>query len=154
MGGDGMPAQAIFRDLEGVKLVSPRHDALLATLKPGVARALAYGAERGWNRVSYCLLVNHLAEIAAAVADRHPGPQDAFEARLWDRAHAILTGFARDQGWPPQLRAALAGVPLPAKANLRLRWARGADREAAYLNVRNPMPGGAAGAERGMAPAC
>ena len=51
----------------------------------------------------------------------------------------MLTGFARDHGWPPQLRAVLAGVPLPAKANLRLRWARGADREAAYLSVRNPL---------------
>jgi len=39
------------------------------------------------------------------------------------------------------LLALLAGVPLPAKANLRLRWARGADREAAYLNVRNPLGG-------------
>ena len=35
----------------------------------------------------------------------------------------------------------LAGVPLPAKANLRLRWARGADREAAYLGVPNPLGG-------------
>jgi siderophore synthetase component len=151
---DGMPVQAIFRDLEGVKLVTPRHDALLATLKPGVARALAYGAERGWNRVAYCLLVNHLAEIAAAIADRHPGPEDKFEAGLWERAHVILTGFARDHAWPPQLRAVLAGAPLPAKANLRLRWARGADRESTYLNVRNPMRGGPAIPRHGMAPAC
>ena len=41
---DGLPVQAIFRDLEGVKLITARHDALLATLKPGVARALAYDA--------------------------------------------------------------------------------------------------------------
>jgi hypothetical protein len=33
----------------------------------------------------------------------------------------------------------LAGVPLPAKANLRLRWARAADREATYLRVLNPL---------------
>jgi siderophore synthetase component len=137
--GDGLPVQAIFRDLEGVKLLTPRHDAMLTALKPDVARALAYDSERGWNRVAYCLFVNHLAEIAAAIADRHPGAADRFESDLWNRAHGVLAAFARDHGWPAPLRAVLAGVPLPAKANLRLRWARGADREAAYLNVLNPL---------------
>jgi siderophore synthetase component len=136
---DGLPAQAIFRDLEGVKLISPLHDTLLTTLKPGVARALAYDCERGWSRVAYCLFVNHLAEIAAAIADRHPDAEDQLEADLWNCARGVLTGFAREHDWPPQLRAMLAGVPLPAKANLRLRWARGADREADYLHVLNPL---------------
>jgi siderophore synthetase component len=139
--GDGLPVQAIFRDLEGVKLVTPRHDQALAGLKPEVARALGYDEERGWHRVAYCLFVNHLAEVAAAIADRHPDAARSFESTLWDRARAVLTGFARDHGRPPQLLALLAGVPLPAKANLRLRWARGADREAAYLSVRNPLGG-------------
>ena len=136
---DGLPVQAVFRDMEGTKLLAPRHDALLATLKPGVARALRYDAERAWNRVAYCLFVNHLAEVAAAVADRHSNTDGLFESGLWDRAREVLTGFAREHGWPSQLRAVLAGVPLPAKANLRLRWRRGADREAAYLPVRNPL---------------
>jgi len=136
---DGLPAQVIFRDLEGVKLLTACHGELLGTLEPEVARALAYDPERGWNRVAYCLFVNHLAEIAAAIADRHPGLGDQFEARLWSRAHDVLTEFAQDHGWPPQLRALLAGIPLPAKANMRLRWARAADREATYLQVRNPV---------------
>jgi siderophore synthetase component len=139
--GDGLPVQAVFRDLEGVKLITPRHEQALAALKPEVARALGYDSECGWHRVAYCLFVNHLAEIAAAIADRHPGAAEDFEAALWARARAVLTGFARDHGWPPPLQAVLAGVPLPAKANLRLRWARGADREAAYLSVRNPLGG-------------
>ena len=139
MGPDGLPAQAIFRDLEGVKLLSPRHDTWLQALQPGVAHALAYDQERGWNRVAYCLFVNHLAEVAAAITDRQPGLADQFEAALWGRAHGALAGFARDHGWPSHLRAMLAGVPLPAKANLRLRWARAADREAAYLRVVNPL---------------
>jgi siderophore synthetase component len=137
--GDGLPVQAIFRDLEGVKLVTPAHDKTLAALKPEVASALAYDEERGWHRVAYCLFVNHLAEIAAAIADRCPQADERFEAALWDRARDVLTVFARDYDWPPQLRALLAGVPLPAKANLRLRWARAADREASYLRVRNPL---------------
>jgi siderophore synthetase component len=139
--GDGLPVQAVFRDLEGVKLVTSRHDQALAALKPEVARALGYDEERGWHRVAYCLFVNHLAEVAAAIADRHPDAAPGLEAALWDRAREVLTGFARDHGRPPQLLALLAGVPLPAKANLRLRWARGADREAAYLSVRNPLGG-------------
>jgi siderophore synthetase component len=151
---DGLPVQAIFRDLEGVKLLTPRHDATLAALKPGVARALAYDTERGWNRVAYCLFVNHLAEIAAAIADRHPGAADQFEADLWNRAHSVLAAFARDHGWPTQVRAVLAGVPLPAKANLRLRWARGADREATYLNVLNPLSEQAIGWGRRVASPC
>jgi hypothetical protein len=48
----------------------------------------------------------------------------------------------------------LAGVPLPAKANLRLRWARGADREAAYLNVLNPLSGQAIGWSSRMTSPC
>jgi siderophore synthetase component len=136
---DDLPVQAIFRDLEGVKLIAPRHEEVLAALKPEVASALSYDTERGWYRVAYCLFVNHLAEIAAAIADRHPRHDEWFEAALWDRAGQVLTGFARDHDWPPQLRAVLAGVPLPAKANLRLRWARAADREAGYLSVRNPL---------------
>ncbi len=144
--GDGLPVQAIFRDLEGAKLVTPRHDETLAALKPEVAQALGYDSERAWHRVAYCLFVNHLAEIAATIADHHPGAAGesaaaGFEAALWDRAREVLTGFAGDHGWPPQLLALLAGVPLPAKANLRLRWARGADREAAYVSVPNPLGG-------------
>jgi siderophore synthetase component len=151
---EGMPVQAIFRDLEGVKLLSPRYDAQLAALKPGVAHALAYDTGRGWSRVSYCLLVNHLAEIAAAIADRHPSPEDQLEADLWSCALGVLTEFASDSGWPPQLRAVLAGVPLPSKANLRLRWARAADREATYLPVINPLNGRSCAWSHRMAGAC
>jgi siderophore synthetase component len=141
---DGWPVQAIFRDLEGTKLVASRHEALLAGLAPGVARGLAYDQRRGWDRVAYCLLVNHLAEIAAAIADHvalavDPDKAAGLERALWDRARPVLAEAAREHGGPPELRAVLAGVPLPAKANLRVRWARAADREAAYVPVRNPL---------------
>jgi siderophore synthetase component len=136
---DGMPRQAIFRDLEGVKLVMPRHAELVADLPAGVVNPLSYDAHRGWNRVAYCLLVNHLAEVAAAVADRCDGQEEKAEAGLWDAARRVLTEFAADHGWPPELRALLAGVPLPGKANLKVRWARAADRDAGYVPVPNPL---------------
>jgi siderophore synthetase component len=135
----GWPVRMIFRDLEGVKLVAGRHEALLAGLAPGIAHGLGYDAGRGWERVAYCLFVNHLAEVAAAIADR--GGADRFERALWRAARDELTVIAKEHGWPAQLRALLAGVPLPAKANLRVRWARAADREASYLPVPNPMRG-------------
>ncbi|MYX43971.1 IucA/IucC family siderophore biosynthesis protein, partial [Streptomyces sp. SID89] len=51
----GLPVQALFRDAEGVKLL------------PETSRTA------GWERLVYCLVVNHLTEIAAALAERHPG---------------------------------------------------------------------------------
>jgi siderophore synthetase component len=135
---DGRPVQAIFRDLEGTKLVSSRHGALLDGLPPGVARGLAYDTRRGWDRVAYCLLVNHLAEVAAAIADRCT-PGEACERELWRQARQVLTEAAAEHGWPPELRAVLAGVPLPGKANLRVRWYRDADSKAGYIPVPNPL---------------
>lgn len=136
--GDGRPVQAVFRDLEGTKLVSSRHGALLDSLPPGVARGLSYDTRRGWDRVAYCLLVNHLAEVAAAIADRC-GPGADYERELWRQARQVLTEAAAEHGWPPELRAVLAGVPLPGKANLRVRWYRDADRKAGYIPVPNPL---------------
>jgi siderophore synthetase component len=139
------PVQVVLRDLEGVKLVAARHEARLAGLPPRVARSLVYDRERGWNRVAYCLFVNHLAEVAAAIADACPARDQAravrLEAELWHRARRLLAGFGRTHGWTPELRALLSGVPLPAKANLKVRWARAADREASYVPVRNPLAG-------------
>jgi siderophore synthetase component len=140
---DGWPVRVIFRDLEGVKLVTGRHAALLASLPPGIAGGLGYDAARGWDRVAYCLFVNNLAEIAAAIVDRMGADRMGaeFERALWRAARDELTIIAKEHGWPPQLRAVLAGVPLPAKANLRVRWARAADREAGYIPVPNPLGG-------------
>jgi siderophore synthetase component len=134
----GWPVRVIFRDLEGVKLVADSHATLLDGLPSGIARGLGYDAQRGWDRVAYCLFVNHLAEIAAAIADRCSEP-DLFERALWRGARDELTVIAKELRWPPQLRALLAGVPLPAKANMGVRWARAADREAQYVPVTNPL---------------
>ncbi|MGP3931625.1 IucA/IucC family protein [Nonomuraea sp. KM88] len=129
----GLPAQAVFRDLEGTKLVEGRHD--LGGLHPDVARALTYDAERGWARVVYCLLVNHLTEIAATLA----GPDDALLRALWRVARDLLARQAGELGRPLPLSDLLAGAPLPAKANLGVRWARAADRAAGYVPIANPL---------------
>ncbi|MFI2369126.1 IucA/IucC family protein [Streptomyces sp. NPDC018833] len=135
---DGMPAQVLFRDLEGTKLVPEHHAEILAALPAEVAGPMTYDAQRGWDRVVYCLLVNHVAEMLAAVADLHP----QIEAALWAQVRATLQAYADRHGCPPQLAALLAGVPLPAKANLLTRWKRKADRQAGYVRLTSPLAEG------------
>ncbi|WP_260637427.1 IucA/IucC family protein [Streptomyces angustmyceticus] len=133
--GDGMPAQVLFRDLEGTKLVPEHHAGLLASLPEQVAAPMTYDAQRGWDRVVYCLLVNHIAEMLAALADLHPDT----ETELWAQVRRTLQAHADRYGCPPRLAALLAGVPLPAKANLLTRWERKADREAGYVRLASPL---------------
>ncbi|MCT9077989.1 IucA/IucC family protein [Streptomyces fulvoviolaceus] len=133
--GDGMPAQVLFRDLEGTKLVPEHHADTLAALSPEVAGPMTYDAQRGWDRVVYCLLVNHVAELLAALADLHPRAESA----LWARVRGTLQAYADRHGCPPRLAALLAGVPLPAKTNLLTRWERKADREAGYVRLPSPL---------------
>jgi siderophore synthetase component len=131
---EGLPREAVFRDLEGAKLVAGRHD--LAGLPARVAQAMTYDAERGWARVVYCLLVNHLTEIAATLA----APRDEeLLGELWQVAREVLDPVCADLGRPVPLRDLLAGAPLPAKANLAVRWARAADRTAGYVPIANPL---------------
>lgn len=132
---DGTPTQALFRDLEGVKLLPDRHRRALAELPEHVRGPVTYDAAPGWNRVAYCLLVNNVAEVLAALADQQP----ALEPALWERVRDHLETCARLMGDPPQLRALLTGAPLPAKANLHLRWARQADRHARYVVLPHPL---------------
>lgn len=133
--GDGMPAQVLFRDLEGTKLVPEHHADLLASLPEQIAAPMTYDAQRGWDRVVYCLLVNHVAEMLAALADLHPDT----ETELWAQVRRTLQTHADRYGCPPRLAALLAGVPLPAKANLLTRWERKADREAGYVLLPSPL---------------
>ncbi|MGP3988347.1 IucA/IucC family protein [Streptomyces sp. 3N207] len=132
---DDMPAQVFFRDLEGTKLLPEHHAQILAALPAEVARPMTYEAQRGWDRIVYCLLVNHIAELLAALADLHPEQ----EAALWAQVRETLRHHAEQHGCPPRLNALLAGVPLPAKANLLTRWERKADREAGYVRLPSPL---------------
>ncbi|MFE2570428.1 IucA/IucC family protein [Streptomyces mirabilis] len=132
---DGMPVQMLFRDLEGTKLLPRHHQHTLDGLPEDVRGPLTYDAERGWNRVAYCLLVNHVAELLGALADLEP----ALEPALWGLVRDRLDAYARIAAEPPRLRALLSGVPLPAKANLLLRWARQADRHATYVALPSPL---------------
>jgi siderophore synthetase component len=125
----GIPAQAIFRDHEGVKLVAERHPLLDAARAP-----LQKGAQ-AWERLVYCLLTNNLCEIAAAVAARHPRSR----AELWPRARAVFCAVAKEYGDPAELRDLLAATHIPAKANLLLRWLNAGGGDMRCVPVPNPL---------------
>ncbi|MFG2616703.1 IucA/IucC family protein [Streptomyces sp. NPDC048507] len=114
----GVPVQALFRDAEGVKL---RQD---------MPRAQA------WQRLVYCLVVNHLAEVAATLAEHHPEHAGALwpavrdELRRYDAAHGL-----------PEIAELLTAPALPAKTNLLLRWTRADGADARYLPLPNPLRG-------------
>ncbi|MER5214341.1 IucA/IucC family protein [Streptomyces sp. NPDC002838] len=107
---DGTPVQALFRDAEGVKLL------------PEVSRAA------GWERLVYCLIVNHLTEVAAALAERRPG---------LDPWPAVRRELSRHD--LPEIPALLTSPTLPGKTNLLLRWTGADGADARYLPLPNPL---------------
>ncbi|WP_078884132.1 IucA/IucC family protein [Streptomyces sp. NRRL S-340] len=109
----GLPVQALFRDAEGVKLLSD------------------VGRAAGWERLVYCLVVNHLSEIAAALAERRPGfdPWPAVRREL--ASHDL-----------PEIPGLLSAPTLPGKTNLLLRWTGADGADARYRPLPNPLAGG------------
>ncbi|KOV25169.1 IucA/IucC family protein [Streptomyces sp. XY152] len=113
MDPDGTPVRALYRDAEGVRLLSE------------VSR------EAGWERLVYCLVVNHLMEVAAALADHHPG-LDPWPALRRELARHDL----------PEIPALLTAPTLPAKTNLLLRWTAADGADARYRPLPSPLAGG------------
>ncbi|MEU9286202.1 IucA/IucC family protein [Streptomyces sp. NPDC048275] len=111
---DGMPVQALFRDAEGVKLL------------PQVTRAA------GWERLVYCLIVNHLMELAALLAERHPGMDP------WPAVRRELTRYDTDHGLP-EIADLLTSPTVPGKTNLLLRWTGADGADARYVPLPNPL---------------
>jgi siderophore synthetase component len=127
---EGMPVQAIYRDPEGMRLL-PRHASLLSSMDgPDGSRGVSEA--KGWERLRYCLVVNHLIEIAGAVLDRHPGLD------VWAQARSVFVAYARDHGCE-QVMSLLDNRFVPAKANLLLRWTRAEGAASRYVDCPNPL---------------
>ncbi|NUT24796.1 MAG: IucA/IucC family siderophore biosynthesis protein [Streptomyces sp.] len=109
---DGTPVQALFRDAEGVKLL------------PDVSRAA------GWERLVYCLVVNHLVEMAGALAERRPA---------LDPWPAVRRELSRHD--LPEIAGLLTAPTLPGKTNLLLRWTNADGADARYRPLPNPLAG-------------
>jgi siderophore synthetase component len=106
----GLPVQALFRDAEGVKLLTD------------VSR------QAGWERLVYCLVVNNLSELAELLTERHPG---------WNPWPAARAELARHP--VPEIPGLLAAPTLPGKTNLLLRWTGADGADARYLPLPNPL---------------
>lgn len=133
--GDGLPAQAVFRDHEGVKLDEERHRELLRRHTRGDDPTPGVSPAHGWQRLVYCLVTNNLLEIAGAVADGRP----ELAPVLWARARAFLDGWARAHGDPAPVRDLLTAPHIPAKTNLLLRWTAADGAAARYVPLANPL---------------
>ncbi|MBB4979373.1 MULTISPECIES: IucA/IucC family protein [Streptomyces] len=131
---DGLPAQVVFRDHEGIRIVAARHRGLLDRHGPrGPAPAL--DAEHGWERLVYCLVTNNLSEIAGALTDRHP----ELTGELWSLARSAFAAYAAEHGGAEEVSALLGSPHVPAKTNLLLRWLDVAGADARYVPMPNPL---------------
>jgi siderophore synthetase component len=134
MDAAGLPAQVIFRDPEGIRLVAGYHAELLQR-KGTVGRSLGVAPAQGWRRLVYCLVTNHLHEIAGALAERH----SCLSAALWDVARERFATCGDDHGQPAEIRELLDRPDVPAKSNLLLRWTEADGAASSYVAHPNPL---------------
>src|SRR5439155_24617690 len=92
---DGWPARFVVRDLEGAGLnrdhpaVVDRFAALISAGSPAV-----YDETEVWRRFAYFVVVNHLGQLIATLAE-HLG---SHEAELWALAGELLADEAARHG--------------------------------------------------------
>ena len=133
------PTQVFLRDFEGVKLVREYWPAECLTLVAERAReSLWYDAEQGWNRIAYCLFVNHLCEAIQHLAAFAPD----LELRLWGVVADTLQRYQELHGNDAsavRINRVLAGEPFPMKGHLLNRFLKRSDKAAQYLGLFNPM---------------
>lgn len=135
---DGWPCGVIMRDLEGTKLIRGMWQ--VPMLEGLAGRALAsvlHDESKTWQRVSYCLFVNHIAQAIyqlCRIGER--------EQQLWGMVRESLTGFVAKHNSElvrQRIGGLLEGDPLIAKANLITRFFQHADSNASYVLLPNPL---------------
>ena len=132
----GRPAGALFRDLEGTKLVRDIWaQRLQGRVDPQILRSVLYSQEQAWCRFCYCLIFNQLAEVV----DHLPGGDCQ---QLWGVVRQSLQDYLGCHGSGrslPLVRQLLEASRLPFKANLLTRFLRERDSRATYLWIENPL---------------
>ncbi|MNM10354.1 N(2)-citryl-N(6)-acetyl-N(6)-hydroxylysine synthase [compost metagenome] len=133
---DGLPTHVWIRDLEGTKLVPQIWPAeRLSGLDERTRSSVYYSAEKAWQRVGYCALVNNLGEAIFHLANGN----ESLEQRLWACIGDLLQAQSTRLGHPAQLLELCAGAPLPSKENFMTRLMMRADREAGYTSLPSPL---------------
>jgi siderophore synthetase component len=137
---DGWPARFVVRDLEGASLNRdhPRAgDGFGGAVDSNGESPALYPGTEVWRRFAYYVVVNHLGQLVATLAE-HVGPS---EPELWAVAGRLLADEAVRHGAAPAaapLRHLLDGAELPAKANLRSILG-GHSEEPAWVGIANPL---------------
>ncbi|WP_394672757.1 IucA/IucC family protein [Limnobacter sp.] len=133
---NGLPVQVWIRDLEGTKLI-PQHwpHERLKNLSERAIASVHYSADQGWKRVSYCLLVNNIAEMIFHACQHTPG----LEQRAWQHLATLLQNILHELGEPQALSDLLQGHALASKNNLKTRLFRKADRLSDYTFLSHPL---------------
>ncbi|WP_152635528.1 IucA/IucC family protein [Pseudomonas sp. Ant30-3] len=133
---DGLPDHIWIRDLEGTKLVPEIWPAeRLSALDERTRSSVYYSADKAWQRVGYCALVNNLGEAIFHLANG----SDVLEQQLWARIGDLLHAQSALLGHPTELRELCAGAPFPSKENFMTRLMMRADREAGYTSLPSPL---------------
>ncbi len=133
---DGLPTRVWIRDLEGTKLVPDIWPAeRLAALNERTRNSVYYSAQKAWQRVGYCALVNNLGEAIFHLANGSA----SLEHRLWARIGHLLHAQSAHLGHPAELSELCAGAPFPSKENFMTRLMSRADREAGYTSLPSPL---------------
>lgn len=133
---NGLPSQVWIRDLEGTKLVPEIWPAeRLSALDERTRSSVYYSAQKAWQRVGYCALVNNLGEAIFHLANG----SGMLEQQLWDRIGDLLHAQSTRLGHPTELRELCAGAPFPSKENFMTRLMMRADREADYTLLPSPL---------------
>ncbi|MFC6670417.1 IucA/IucC family protein [Marinobacterium aestuariivivens] len=136
---DALPARIHIRDLEGTKLVPELWPAeRLTGLSPRARESVWYDADKAWQRVAYCLLINNLAQAVFHIA-RQDGE---LEQALWRQLAAGLEGYQRRHGNDRSaglIARVLDGEPWPNKTNLLNRVLKRADSGSEYVPLPSPF---------------
>ena len=135
---DGWPARFVVRDLEGASLnrdhpaVADRFAALVSAGSPAL-----YDETEVWRRFAYFVVVNHLGQLIATLAEHLGSP----EAELWVLAAELLADEAGRYGaaaTAAPLRRLLDGADVAAKANL-VSVLEGHGEQPTWIAVPNPL---------------
>lgn len=136
---DGAPARFIVRDLELTRLTPKAHGLITALrLDAHTRQEICCGDEAGWTRIAYCLLVNNICEVIAALANGNHELYLDLWACLRNTLQTYLASFPNPEA-ARRIQGLLSGEPLPVKGNLLIRFLKQADRKAAYLPLYHPL---------------
>ena len=132
----GFPCAVYYRDMEGTKLLPelwPEHT--LAEWSKQERSSVYYTRAKGWQRVSYCLLVNNISEAIYALSEHDA----ALEQTLWQLVADQLRQYQQQFGPQPELQALLTGERIPCKTNFTTRLLQKPDKQSGYILLDNPF---------------